>query len=156
MTTSDIECVMSNPENFGKPKKSAIASTKKPKLPGRHITFAAEPTFFCITADEKISIPQSHGSSVCSSKVCLCSPTNHPGSFRCRLHRCNPVHKPNNFSSSSSNSESLHRRIQQAAQLYIYNGYTRCFKEPPMQSSFFPLLDGIGMEKMSLLSMVNT
>ncbi|KAE8710946.1 Detected protein of unknown function [Hibiscus syriacus] len=23
----------------------------------------------------------------CSKRVCLCSPTNHPGSFRCSLHR---------------------------------------------------------------------
>ena len=115
MTTSDIVSMMSNPERFDKPKKSAMASSKKPKLPGRHITFAAEPTFYCITTDEKILIPQSYGSSVCSSKVCLCSPTNHPGSFRCRLHRCSTVHKHNDFSSSSSNSDSLHRRIQQAA-----------------------------------------
>ncbi|KAA0046595.1 hypothetical protein E5676_scaffold596G00570 [Cucumis melo var. makuwa] len=28
----------------------------------------------------------------CSSKAqCLCSPTTHPGSFRCRLHRSNSL-----------------------------------------------------------------
>ena len=138
MTTSDIVSMMSNPERFDKPKKSAMASSNKPKLPGRHITFAAEPTFYCITADEQISIPQSHGSSVCSSKVCLCSPTNHPGSFRCRLHRCNPVLKPNGFPSSSSNSDYLHRRIQQAAQLDICIWICSMFQRTTDVQQFFP------------------
>ena len=109
--------ITSKPDNIELPKKSAMVTTKKPKLPGRRITFAAEPTFYCIAAREnKCSMPSYHHQNVAgsphhhhhellSSKVCLCSPTNHPGSFRCRLHRNMPL--PKHVVSSSSSSSSL-------------------------------------------------
>jgi hypothetical protein len=43
-----------------------------------------------------------HHHSISSSKVCLCSPTNHPGSFKCRLHRNMPL--PEHVVSTSSPS----------------------------------------------------
>jgi len=45
-------------------------------------------------------------SSVSSRKACMCSPTSHPGSFRCRLHRksntsCSSVHSQLNVRRSA-------------------------------------------------------
>ncbi|KAH7287216.1 hypothetical protein KP509_32G044400 [Ceratopteris richardii] len=83
------------------PKKSALASSKKVKVPGRHITFAPSPTFLSVSTDGP-PLPRS-AVSACSTKVCLCAPTNHPGSFRCRLHRNDSFPK---HSSSASVSQS--------------------------------------------------
>lgn len=50
-------------------------------------------------------------SSASSRKACMCSPTNHPGSFRCRLHR------KSNTCSSSANSQLNVRRSAMANSL---------------------------------------
>ncbi|CAN6447243.1 unnamed protein product [Victoria cruziana] len=41
------------------------------------------------------SLPRSSSSSRCGSanQACICAPTSHPGSFRCRLHRVRPSQK---------------------------------------------------------------
>ncbi|KAJ0984797.1 hypothetical protein J5N97_003153 [Dioscorea zingiberensis] len=42
-------------------------------------------------------------SSSSSSRTCLCSPTNHPGSFRCSLHRGGGVRRVSSRSVNSGN-----------------------------------------------------
>ncbi|CAI0463687.1 unnamed protein product [Linum tenue] len=57
-----------------------------------------------------MSCRQPSSSSSCSSKnsaACLCSPTSHAGSFRCRLHRSpSSIQRTKSMDSSSSNHHS--------------------------------------------------
>lgn len=39
-----------------------------------------------VTVDESVSIRMEDGGSGGVMKQCVCSPTRHPGSFRCRYH----------------------------------------------------------------------
>ncbi|KAH7435644.1 hypothetical protein KP509_06G073300 [Ceratopteris richardii] len=86
------------------PKKSAMVKTKQRRIPGRHITFAPYPTFYSFSAEMPPS-PSSSPVTACNSKVCLCAPTTHPGSFRCRLHRSSSFSKTASPSTSSARRE---------------------------------------------------
>lgn len=47
-----------------------------------------------------------------SPRKCMCSPTTHPGSFRCSMHKKPPrpvVAQPSSSSSSSSSNSNYHR-----------------------------------------------
>ncbi|KAL2903380.1 SAM and SH3 domain-containing protein 3 [Bienertia sinuspersici] len=52
------------------------------------------------TGPRALSRQASTGSSKVSS--CLCSPTTHAGSFRCRLHRCPSLHRTKSVDSPAS------------------------------------------------------
>lgn len=53
----------------------------------------------CICTAMTTKTSPSSSSSSSSSRTCLCSPTNHPGSFRCSLHR---AHHPRKASAGES------------------------------------------------------
>ncbi|GJZ05764.1 hypothetical protein Tco_0539557 [Tanacetum coccineum] len=57
-----------------------------------------------MTSPSKIS--WSHG----SKKTCLCSPTTHPGSFRCSLHKNSSSSTSNNSNGGVYHSHRLHAR----------------------------------------------
>lgn len=43
-------------------------------------------------------------------KTCMCSPTNHPGSFRCSMHKKMDIRRSSSTSQTASNSIRLHMR----------------------------------------------
>ncbi|XP_004251739.1 uncharacterized protein [Solanum lycopersicum] len=43
-------------------------------------------------------------------KRCMCSPTNHPGSFRCSMHKKMDIRRSSSTSQTASNSIRLHMR----------------------------------------------
>lgn len=45
-----------------------------------------------------------------SQKRCMCSPTNHPGSFRCSMHKKMDIRRSSSTSQTASNSIRLHMR----------------------------------------------
>ncbi|MCO5599978.1 hypothetical protein L7F22_054085 [Adiantum nelumboides] len=66
MRASVVMPVGSSSDNVEMPKKSALASSKKRRAPGRHISFAPFPTFFSIS-EKGSSSPATV--SACSTKV---------------------------------------------------------------------------------------
>lgn len=77
------------------------------------------------SATSVIARKSSHSSSPPAKVTCLCSPTNHPGSFRCRHHRTgNPL---GSASASSSKASGVSSRApaadsRQAAHMIRANG----------------------------------
>ncbi|KAL7097131.1 hypothetical protein ACP275_10G124000 [Erythranthe tilingii] len=75
--------------NYSSP--SLRFSMDRPGSPNRSISFTTR-------SDKPAAAPQ--------KRTCMCSPTNHPGSFRCSLHKANRTTAPNNSRTASCGSSS--------------------------------------------------
>ncbi|KAL0364221.1 UNVERIFIED_CONTAM: hypothetical protein Sangu_0519700 [Sesamum angustifolium] len=54
-----------------------------------------------ISKDLKVELPSHEAPLLPPKHSCLCSPTTHTGSFRCRLHRAVSLHRAKSISSTA-------------------------------------------------------
>ncbi|GMI91897.1 hypothetical protein like AT5G11090 [Hibiscus trionum] len=66
----------------------------------------------------------------CSKRACLCSPTNHPGSFRCSLHRSSGKVSSKSMTASAPQKED---RSKAAMQLMMSSSKSSLIKAFLMQ-----------------------
>ncbi|CAN0901115.1 hypothetical protein LINGRAHAP2_LOCUS21232 [Linum grandiflorum] len=57
--------------------------------------------------DNAISLPSSSSPNPRKTRTCLCSPTNHPGSFRCVLHKNRVLSRRRESASESAKAFTL-------------------------------------------------
>eukprot|EP00249_Psilotum_nudum_P000494 c12263_g1_i1 orf=91-600(-) len=103
--------VMSNPRKFS---ASPPSISTKPSVPLSKIdtTLHSNLPSNSETRNNQVAIPSipkqsSHPDSP-ARRVCLCSPTSHAGSFRCRLHRATQKEWPHPVIPRHSTSSALH------------------------------------------------
>lgn len=126
-----------------KPRSMSAKSSKNSSSLGDHGAKSKRSMSFdsCLTSAASITAKKLLSASSSTVKMtCMCSPTNHPGSFRCRLHRAQsativPSSPCNEGYSAESNKEVEHAEDDDSSILNEVNrtipGWSRSLSSRP-------------------------